>query len=80
MALREGLESNYVCQNISKWIDYFFGYKQQGPDAERCLNTFSSVTYEDRIDLEKLNQSDPHLAESYKLQMYNYGQTPSNIL
>jgi hypothetical protein len=67
VGLREALESNYVSQNISKWIDYFFGYKQQGPDAERCLNTYSSVTYEDRIDLEKLSESDPHLAESYKL-------------
>jgi hypothetical protein len=38
------------------------------------------VTYEDRIDLEKIGESDPHLAESYKLQMYNYGQTPTNIL
>lgn len=80
VGLREALESNYVSQSISKWIDYFFGYKQQGPDAERCLNTYSSVTYEDRVDLEKLSESDPHLAESYKLQMYNYGQSPSNVV
>jgi hypothetical protein len=44
------------------------------------LNTYAGVTYEDRIDLEKLVETDPHLAESYKLQMYNYGQTPSNII
>ena len=78
--MREAFESNYVSQNISKWIDYIFGYKQQGADAERSLNTYAGVTYEDRIDLEKLGESDPHLAESYKQQRYNYGQTPSNII
>jgi len=67
VAMREALESNYVSQNICKWIDYIFGYKQLGPDAERSLNTFSNVTYEDKVDLEKLAESDPHLAESYKL-------------
>ena len=80
VAMREALESNYVSQNISKWIDYIFGYKQQGPDAERCLNTFSSVTYDDVVDLEKIAETDPHLAESYKLQMYNYGQCPLAVV
>jgi hypothetical protein len=80
VAMREALESNYVSQSISKWIDYIFGYKQQGPDAERCLNTFSNVTYDERVDLEKLAETDPHLAESFKLQMYNYGQSPGNIV
>ena len=50
--MREAIESNYVSQNISKWIDYIFGYKQLGVDAERCLNTYSIVTYEDKVDLQ----------------------------
>ena len=65
--LREALECNYVSQNICKWVDYIFGYKQLGPDAERSLNTYSGVSYEDRIDLEKIGETDPNLAESYKL-------------
>ena len=51
-AMREAFESNYVSQTLAKWVDYVFGYKQRGPDAERCLNTYSMVTYEDRVDLE----------------------------
>jgi len=27
VGMREAFESNYVSQNISKWIDYIFGYK-----------------------------------------------------
>lgn len=65
--VREALESNYVSQGISKWLDYIFGYKQVGSDAERSLNTYSAVTYEDRIDLEKKFETEPDMAESYKL-------------
>jgi hypothetical protein len=52
--LRHALESDYVSANIHNWIDLIFGYKQKGPDAEEALNTFYYMTYEDSVDLDKI--------------------------
>jgi factor associated with neutral sphingomyelinase activation len=54
VTLREAFESNYVSQNLNKWIDFIFGYKQQGVEAEKAINTYSVVTYEDKVDLDAL--------------------------
>ena len=75
--LREALESHYVSQNLSGWIDYIFGYKQRDTEAEKSLNTYSRLTYEDAIDLDSV--TDPMLRQSYQEQIYNYGQTPSQL-
>ena len=49
--MREALECNYVSQNICGWIDYIFGFKQRDAEAEKCLNVFPILTYEDGVDL-----------------------------
>jgi hypothetical protein len=43
---REALESDIVSQNLHKWIDLIFGYKQRGPEAEKAFNIFYYLTYE----------------------------------
>ena len=53
--LREAFESNYVSQNISSWIDFIFGFKQRDGEAEKSLNLFSHLTYEDGIDIDSIN-------------------------
>ena len=75
--MREAFESQYVSQNLNGWIDYIFGCKQREAEAEKSLNTFSRVTYEDGLDLDTV--SDPMQRQSFQEQIYNYGQTPRQL-
>jgi hypothetical protein len=40
-------------------------------DAERALNTYSRLTYEDGVDMEAI--IDPMVKQGYQEQIYNYG-------
>ena len=74
---REFLEMEYVSENINNWIDLIFGYKQRGKEAEKALNTFFYLTYEDAIDLEKIEKETFKI--SYESQIIHFGQTPRQI-
>ena len=74
---RQALESDHVSKNLHQWIDLIFGYKQRGPEAVKCLNTFVHVTYEGEVDLESM--TDTVQRESTIAQIQNFGQTPSRL-
>lgn len=62
---KEALESDYVSDHISDWIDLIFGYKQRGQAAVEAKNIFHYLTYEDAIDIEKIE--DEHQKEAVKV-------------
>ena len=43
---RMALESDYVSQNLHKWIDLIYGYQQKGEQAVNKMNVFYYLTYE----------------------------------
>ena len=49
---REALESEYVSNNLHKWINLIFGVKQSSIEDN---NVFHPVTYQGKVDVEQLN-------------------------
>lgn len=43
---REALESDFVSENIHKWIDLIWGEKQNGEKARDAMNVYYFLTYE----------------------------------
>ena len=74
---REALESDCVSKQIDKWINLIFGYQQQGKEAEKVSNVFPKLSYESETILPKLTGSQK---ESFMMQAYHWGQTPSQLL
>eukprot|EP00817_Percolomonadidae_sp_ATCC50343_P006676 CAMPEP_0117419660 /NCGR_PEP_ID=MMETSP0758-20121206/1175_1 /TAXON_ID=63605 /ORGANISM="Percolomonas cosmopolitus, Strain AE-1 (ATCC 50343)" /LENGTH=1407 /DNA_ID=CAMNT_0005200853 /DNA_START=1377 /DNA_END=5600 /DNA_ORIENTATION=+ len=75
--MRQALESPYVSKNLHHWIDLIFGYKQQGPEAEKATNIFHYLTYEGTVNVDKIE--DKRMKNAIISQIQNFGQTPSQL-
>lgn len=42
---REALEGEYVSENLNKWVDNIFGYRNSGKEADANLNRYFYLTY-----------------------------------
>ena len=65
--------------HLHLWIDLIFGSKQTGDEAEKALNKFYFLTYQDAIDTEALREMDPDKRKGIEAQIADYGQTPRKL-
>ena len=75
--MKQALESTYVSNNLHKWIDLIFGYKQRGQEAIKANNLFYHLTYEGMVDIETVK--DPIQKMALKDQINEFGQCPKQI-
>jgi hypothetical protein len=68
-----------VSAHLHLWIDLIFGSKQTGDEAEKALNKFYFLTYQDAIDTEALRDMDPDKRKGIEAQIADYGQTPRKL-
>ena len=74
MIMRSVLESNKISFSIQNWIDLIFGSKVKGKEAELANNIFTEASYQENIDLNKIENK-----ESY-LRLVEFGLIPNQIM
>lgn len=74
---REALESPYVSENLHKWIDLVFGYKQRGEAAVENLNVFHHLSYRGATDLDSITDAKERAILAGVI--HNFGQTPHQV-
>jgi len=75
--MRAALESQYVSENLHKWIDLIFGYKQRGDEALKADNLFYYLCYEGAVDLESIKSFSQR--RSLEVQIQEFGQIPTQL-
>ena len=77
MTMRSVLENNIISYTIQNWIDLIFGYKARGKDAEIAKNIFKEASYQENIDINKIDDKD--IKES-KLREVEFGLIPNQLM
>ena len=68
------LENNHISYNIQNWIDLIFGIKSRGKEAELANNIFSENSYQENIDLNKIEEKNIYL------RTVEFGLIPTQIM
>ena len=74
LLLRYILENDNVSYNIQNWIDLIFGYKNKGKEAELANNVFTESSYQENVDLKKVEDKELFLRYA------EFGLIPNQIM
>ena len=74
MIMKSVLENNKISYSLQNWIDLIFGSKAKGKEAELANNIFTEASYQENIDLNKVDNK-----ESY-LRLVEFGLIPNQIM
>ena len=68
------LNGDTMSKYINDWIDLIFGYKARGKEAENAKNIFSEKSYQENINLEKIEDKVTYFTYA------EYGLIPNQIM
>ena len=68
------LENNKISYNLQNWIDLIFGYKARGKEAELAKNVFPEASYQENINLNRVQEKQTYL------RMVEFGMIPNQIM
>ena len=74
MTMRSVLESNKLSYTLQNWVDLVFGFKSRGKEAENAYNVFTEASYQEQIDITKVENKEP------QLRLVEFGLIPNQIM
>ena len=74
LLMRNILENDNISYNIQNWIDLIFGSKNKGKEAELANNVFTETSYQEGVDLKKVENKDLFLRYA------EFGLVPNQIM
>ena len=74
LLLRNILENDTISYNINFWLDLIFGFKNKGKEAEFANNVFTDTSYQEDVDLKKVENRDLYLRYA------EFGLVPNQIM
>ena len=74
ITMRRLLENDILSYSIQNWADLVFGYKSRGKDAENAFNLYTEASYQEIIDISKVEN------KGAQLRSVEFGLIPNQIM
>ena len=74
MTMKSILESNKLSYTLQNWADLVFGYKARGKEAENAYNIYTEASYQENIDINKVENKEAYL------RLVEFGLIPNQIM